>query len=345
MVIRYRYAYNSVNKIVDVNELQKQPETYKKTFKCLGCDHSLTPVLGQKRQKHFRHKVDIDCSPETYLHKLAKAKFYEVYNDCLLQNKPFTIAISQERKCNYFELSFLYRCELKNMAHKYDLTKYFREIYLEQKEDLFIPDLLLISERGEKIFVEIAVSHQASQEKVNSGYRIIEIYVEEENDLKVINSKNIAQGEKVKLYNFKTNIVKNFCQGECFQQLKPYAYCVINYDYFVIFSSGKSAILNIPLNEIKSLHNLNKIKYGEFIYNSNPNMILSNEYIKLVIESFVNNRQIKNCFLCRYHGKSYESSDPIYCKFLKKSCNSNEAASCEYYRPDTKVFPSLDFYN
>lgn len=91
------------------------------------------------------------------------------------------------------------------------------------------------------------------------------------------------------------------------------------------------------------MHKNQKINYGEFVFLSNYIFARKRAYLKLVIESFINDRGVKNCFLCRYHGESRYSDQPIFCKFLKKNCGSNEAAICEYYRPDTKVFPTLDF--
>ena len=344
MVIKYRYAYSLTNQIIDVNKLSRQKETYSKTFRCLGCDEILTPVIGEKRRKHFRHKVDLNCSPETYLHKLAKGRFYETYNECLQENKPFLIVLNQDKICNYYESDFNYYCVLGNRSETFDLTKYFRKIHIEKREDSFIPDLLLISVKGEKLFIEIAVTHQSSTAKISSNYRIIEIDIKEESDIAIIESRMISQGRAI-FYNFKDNVIRNFCTGNCHEQLKPYSFCNVKYKYFVIFSNSKSAILTITFDEIDRLHKNKKIKYGEFVDCSDSDTILSNEYIKLVIESFVNNRGVKNCFLCRYHGKSYNYDYSIYCKFLKKNCNSNEAANCEYYRPDTEVFPSLDLYN
>ena len=341
---KYRYADNSNNKIVDVTKLQKQNLDKNEVFKCIGCSNILIPVLGQKRQKHFRHKIDIDCSPETYLHKLAKTRFYEVYNDCIRQNASFLITINQQRYCNYYESEFLFRCDFKEIVQTFDLTKYFREIRLEKKEDSFIPDLLMISKTGDKLFIEIAVTHQVSQKKIDSGSRIIEIYIANEDDIEIINSKNLAQGETVKFFNFKNQMVKNFCRGKCHNKLKPYSYCKIKYDYFVIFNNGKSAILRIDLDEINKLYKEEKIKYKQLINSFVSNLTKSDEYIRLVIESFVNDRGIQSCFLCRYHGTAYYSDEPIFCKFLKKNCNSNEAANCKYYRPDTKVFPSLNLH-
>ena len=60
--------------------------------------------------------------------------------------------------------------------------------------------------------------------------------------------------------------------------------------------------------------------------------------------------KVKNCFLCRYHADNnswnmldeLESGNkPIFCKFLKIKCNSNQAVKCEYYKPDKKYIAEL----
>ena len=340
MLIKYRYAYDSNNQIIDVTKLHRQNLRSEEVFKCLGCNNILIPILGEKRQKHFRHKIDIDCSPETYLHKLAKIRFYEVYTNCIQQNKPFLITINQKKICNHYQQEFLFTCKYDKSLQTFDLTKYFSQISLEKKEDSFIPDLLLTSEKGDKLFIEIAVTHRVNQKKEKSEYRIIELDIAKEEDLTIIENPNLEQGEKVRFFNFKNQIIKDFCQGKCCKKFEPYSDCLVKYNYFVVFNNGKSAILNTDLDDINRLHTNRKIKHGEFINFSRYKLHRKNQYIKLVIESYLNNDGIKNCFLCRYHGDSYYSDQPIFCKFLKKNCSSNEAANCQYYRPDTKVFPS-----
>ncbi len=240
MVIKYRYALDSVNSVIDITQLNREKTTNKELYKCLGCDKILIPILGQKRQKHFRHKIDLDCSPETYLHKLAKQKFFEVYNNCLLEKLPFFIRLNQEVECNYFQNSFSFNCQLSDKLVTYDLTKYFHQIYLESREDSFIPDLLLVSKTGEKIFIEIAVTHFSSERKLNSGYRLIEIDINSEDDIEVINRRKLVQNEQVNFINFNPKIIKNSCRGKCYLNLRPYSYCVteygyLEYDYFVVF--------------------------------------------------------------------------------------------------------------
>ena len=75
-IIKYRFAYNYQKELIDVQTLSKEHKLATDNFKCLSCEHEMVAVLGEKRIKHFRHKVitEINCSPETYLHKIAKIK-------------------------------------------------------------------------------------------------------------------------------------------------------------------------------------------------------------------------------------------------------------------------------
>ena len=111
-IIKYQYAIDSNDKTINVENLYASAEIRKEVFRCLSCNNILIPVLGEKRRKHFRHKLDVqlNCSPETYLHKLAKLKFYEVYNNCLKHNEPFWIELEISQICNYYQADFLQSC-------------------------------------------------------------------------------------------------------------------------------------------------------------------------------------------------------------------------------------------
>lgn len=65
------------------------------------------------------------------------------------------------------------------------------------------------------IFIEVFVTHECSQEKKKSGIRIIELSIQSEEDiLDIVNSTNLNECEKVKLYNFKRKevLAKDFTQ-------------------------------------------------------------------------------------------------------------------------------------
>lgn len=329
MDIKYRYSY-TINKedIVDINTLDRQSIYNSNIFKCLGCDNVLIPVLGDIRQKHFRHKVNINCSSETYLHKLAKTTFYQVYKDCLDKGKPYCISFEQTRICNHYNKDYLVNCLYNETEQSFDLTHYFSKIYLEEKQASFIPDLLLTNEKGDKLFVEIAVTHKIEQSKVNSGHRIIEFDIASEDDINIIKSTNSKQSEKVRFFNFRHKLIGDFCKGKCTKDTI--------YSYFVIYNNGKGAILEGSVKQINILRESKKFKYVKYV-----ETIGFYEYVKLIVEAYRNKRGIKNCFLCRFHTINDYWNEPIYCKFRKINCDYDEAARCKCYRPDRAVFPLL----
>lgn len=343
-IIKYQYAIDSNDKTINVENLYASAEIRKEVFRCLSCNNILIPVLGEKRRKHFRHKLDVqlNCSPETYLHKLAKLKFYEVYNNCLKHNEPFWIELEISQICNYYQADFLQSCNFHQGKQKFNLVEHFKNIELEQREGSFIPDLLLTSNKGEKIFVEVAVTHEVSSEKIKSEHRIIEINIVQESDIEVINNQYLLESENIKFINFKRNQIKNFCCGSCVEGIQPYANCPVVYNFFTIYPNGKSAIIQETLEWLQDKIESKSLAYYEFVIIDNTDNRRNKVFLRKIVEAYFNNVSVKNCYLCRYHGsnfRNYYDDNPIFCKFLKKTCNSNEAAICQFYRADPTSFP------
>lgn len=67
--ILYSYACNEEGKLVNIAEVDKN---HHGKFTCLNCGQPMSPVLGDKREHHFRHTAGNSCNGETYLHKLGK---------------------------------------------------------------------------------------------------------------------------------------------------------------------------------------------------------------------------------------------------------------------------------
>ena len=59
--IQYQYAFDAQGRITDIKDADRNRSEYH----CIACDAILTPVQGKKRQWHFRHSADLNCSPET----------------------------------------------------------------------------------------------------------------------------------------------------------------------------------------------------------------------------------------------------------------------------------------
>jgi len=199
--IKYRYALNDQDEIVDIKELT---EADRKDYICLGCEQVLRPALGKKQKNHFRHKVAIDCSLETYLHKMGIKIFQATYLECLETGQPFLLDVPQENLCKSCPEG---PCNLPPSYEAIDLTKTHNISIVEKADkilnDLFIPDILLTNVQEEKIYVEIAVTHLSSDKKIGSKIPIIEVNICKEDDFELLKSKYLQHcHEEVTLINF-----------------------------------------------------------------------------------------------------------------------------------------------
>jgi len=339
--IKYKYAFNSKKQVVYVKELQRSTDTKNEVFTCISCENILIPKLGEVKQKHFAHKHVQNCSEETYLHKLAKLIFEQEYNASLSESKPFYIELKIDRRCNAHQNYFGKTCRLESINRHIDLTKRYKKISLETRIDEFIPDILLSNmTRDKMLFIEIAVTHRITDKKAEAKFPIIEVNIETEEDLSFIKERVFSlSNPKIKLINFNIKLEEGKLCGD-FE-------CPEKVGIFRVYKNGKSILTWESLPKAKSLiesQSKNSFLYHKVINRDEP-YSLSDEYKKNLIDAYNSNIEIKNCFLCRYHGKNQSCYDddkkPIFCKFLKISCNSNRASECQYYRPDQKNFPDL----
>ena len=120
--VKYQYALNSKDEILNINALSKTDEIRREIYRCISCEKSLRPVLGEVRKKHFRHVVEANCNPETYLHQLAKRLLFQVYTDCLETGSPFNIELYENWVCTSCKDEFEITCELDPKLIKFDLV-------------------------------------------------------------------------------------------------------------------------------------------------------------------------------------------------------------------------------
>ncbi|MCI5194487.1 MAG: hypothetical protein D3915_15410 [Candidatus Electrothrix sp. AU1_5] len=324
--VKYQYALNEEDHIVNINELSEKD---RRDYECLGCGNVLRPVLPKIKQKHFRHKVKCDCSLETYLHRMGKKLFFEKYNECKKQGIPYIIEYEIPVVCNFCKHG---PCKKENDRATYDLTKLFTSISEEERDDNdLIPDVLLQTETGEKIYIEIAVTHKSSSKKINSGIRVIEFILTDEEDLNIFKKAKISFiYDSIKTFNFNPDLIKKNLKNQCQKEIS----------YFTVTTNGKCKINTVAIYEFDQIQNSSKNYIVKVPYPS------SYFFIEEAEKAFLKGVKVKNCFLCRYHAinKSFNFSEetrPIFCKFYKSAKNSNMAAQCEIYRPDKKVFRSI----
>ena len=177
-------------------------------------------------------------------------------------NRSFKIRISTNWICNLYEQDFLTTCKLDNRIQEFDLTKFFKKIYLERRESSFIPDVLLEANNQEKLFFEVVVTHLSTRNKIESNYRIIEFIATSEEDCKIIESGLFEESDKIKFINFKRYQKGNICEGKCYRGIHPSLAEKLLYNAFVIYKNGKKEYLKGELDEIESLRpQLSYLKY------------------------------------------------------------------------------------
>src|SRR5262245_48969182 len=137
------YALNSQNQLVSISNVTKGTQDI---FHCCNCRDRMIPKKGEINIHHFAHK-SVACSPESYLHKLAKLKFFISYSKRLSEKKPFFLEYILDENCNSCDQNLGITCHFQNTSQLYDITKYFDKIEIEKGIDGFIADVLLSSSK------------------------------------------------------------------------------------------------------------------------------------------------------------------------------------------------------
>jgi hypothetical protein len=335
-MIKYQYAKDSDQKLIDINYLNEMNRHEFKFF-CIGCGNELIARLGKQKIKHFAHKMIVTCSGETYLHQLGKQLFYENYNYCLANAQPFYIEIYQSKICNHYEDDLGFICNLERKINKFDLIKYFDKISIETKEGSFIADILLYSTyNNNKIFIEIAVTHLSSEDKINSNYRIIELEISSEEELEPIKRKLLSKkNESIKFINFKPIVFK--CKGNCEK----------SFNFITLDKNEQCLLKQYNLTQIKQILIEDKDKILDYKILKDRQILYPEIFKKGVADFALKGLKIKNCYLCRYHANNDSWDDKelgsnlVFCKFLKIQCNSNQAVKCSYFKFEDKYVKEI----
>ena len=319
--VKYRFAADQEGQVVSI---ESEGVTRSSDYTCLSCRNILRPVLGQMRKKHFRHKYDVNCSPETYLHNLAKMTFYGTYRSCLDEGTPFWLEHLVLRECTFCTAG---PCKVKSGYERTDLTRFFPEIHLEQRDGEFVPDILLTGDR--KMYIEIAVTHRLEESKRASGLRIIEIVIRNEGDVDMIQSSIISVTDKrVRSYNFRPRTITGDFQGACEK----------SGSYFYLDQKGETWLQVIDLPKYFSV--LSQGDYAIPVEDHNFETFHAN-----LTQAFRTKKQIRHCWLCVHHTIHYRTQKNYCNKWIRGTGGDwpTEAIKCEDYRmgPEDFVEASL----
>jgi hypothetical protein len=261
---------------------------------------------------------------------MGKQLFYDVYSSCLRDGiDNFPIMLECPRVCDHCVTKG--PCALPPRSRSFCLTQFFKKIYLERPDGDFVPDLLLLAESGEKLYVEIVVTHCASRYKISSGIRLIEIRIETEEDLSLIRSGKLYGDTRVSILNFDPKPIKGDFHTECAQDVAV----------FILNLNGSAVIKDMTWFEYEHASK------GQWSFHVIVGPRSSGDRFRAELEvAYLDGYNVRNCFLCRYHAKPTprqrgESEKPIFCKLHRSLRFSNDAVKCSRYRADREVFEFL----
>lgn len=198
--VKYHWALNEKGETVSIKDINEQNRG--KNYYCPNCGCPMIPssiTKENKRQPHFKHKGGEHCSYESYLHKLAKKRLKEIFDN----REHFYVEVDAVNCCDQFNTcklrasndtidssAYIKKVDCPTHYKKVlDLKKFYDKCELESGYNNFIADVMLSDSKGENpvpLFLEIYHTHECEQVKIDSGIPIIEFVVKTEEDLELL---------------------------------------------------------------------------------------------------------------------------------------------------------------
>ncbi|WP_162508158.1 competence protein CoiA family protein [Alistipes onderdonkii] len=335
------YALNPEGELVWIKDARRNDK-----FTCVSCGGEMIVKQGKVREWHFAHKtLSENCSHESYLHSLAKIKIH----DWFYRADQFMLGLNTEFKCSHidsciwFDIGNPSYC-IQEKLHIIDLKKYYNSCDIERTYNSFRADLFVYNNQFSKspIFIEICVNHPCSEEKINSGIRIIEIVIKSEEEIESIISSTISERDDcIRLYNFNP---KSQVIDSCYKELTKFVLLKDNRGFF------------IPVGDVncRTYTERNTKSIFELTCDSGSLMEYSIYQIGMV-SAYKYKYPVRSCFLCKFHRRNedkymYDDGDaalPIFCCLYKKLetnkyCKSTKAIECKAFTIDKELCNAVE---
>ena len=323
--ITYRFSLNEKHDLIDINDVDKNHRHENKYF-CLSCGKELIPIIGEKRERHFRHAKDTACYGETYIHFLAKELIKRRY----LSTSQFLISTCRPKKCKLIETCTLpvpkQKCIISESLD-YDLKNIYDQIFIEESVSNFVADILLKDSSGKNIpfLIEIYVTHKCEKDKLHSGFPILEIKIDSEDQALELLSCKVIPGH---LYNFSLPSV--YTNKPLLQSW--------GVEVFGLFESGKCLKKYIS-KDCRNLLSPNfKSTFLEFF--SFYKNYRQNSYGEFLTKAIELGFKIKDCRLCSFYKMPYGYDSQELCclykkRHLPKYPDTRSAYGCPSYKKIT----------
>ena len=344
--IKYHYAYDETDRIVSIGEISADMR-HQHTYRCIGCGATMVPKLGAVRAAHFSHKAESDgCGAETYLHRLAKKLVKARFEESI----PFEIAYHRDVKCSNQASCAFFVAELchERQQETFDLKKYYDTCEEEKEINGYVADLLLTNSRNPSaapVLIEIQVSHASELTKIESGLRIIEIRIKEEDDIKQILSGVIKDHPDNWIENVSVRDVDTIGYAKFYgfkpESTSPKRLTRNGIVRFCLYTNGSAHIVTHMDCSIQmkrsSAHSILELNFDSSTLTENA---YNCGYAIALNKGF----KFKSCSLCRYRKGAHEmatifTEGPNFCCLYKskgtpKWPESKYAAQCEFYHLD-----------
>lgn len=202
----HQYALNKNNELVFIDDARKEDGQYI----CPNCKEPLiVKNNGKIRQHHFAHKSGTECCWESYLHKCAKHLLKQLFD----KNEKFEISYAVTNHCPKYDMCELARFNYwkecnGEFVYRQDLKQIYDTCEIERGYNGFIGDVKLSNSQdneNEPMFLEVLVNHKCSDEKINSGIKMIEIKV---NSFEDIFKQICDQNPNIAFYNINRDLHK-----------------------------------------------------------------------------------------------------------------------------------------
>lgn len=355
--VKYNYALNEHGHLVSIKQAD-QERNDGHTYHCIGCGAGMIARLGKVRVKHFAHHDDeICCGTESYLHILAKRLIKEKFE----KNEPFQVGYYRDVKCSDIQTCPFAKddeCHTRKLEI-FDLKKFYDTCEEERPVGECIADLLLSnSSKPERkpVLIEIQVSHKCTPKKRDSGLRIIEIRIQNENDIEKLLEAPIVENPDAeygyvrdvetigyaKFYGFKN------------QSSIPEQLAMRSIQRFYLFRSGKAYVSN--MDEFTLCRDIWTKDNDKAIFEvSIDSSYLGNPspYEFGYVAARQSGFEVKTCLFCKYHRDGYDVGigvNPIFCCLYKKygtpeNPEAQHARECNYYREDKERLEEINAGN
>lgn len=315
----YKGAVTSDGRFVSISDITEE-NRHNTTYRCVVCGKKLFPVLPKEKEHHFRHEKNCECDYNRYLHEYAKAELKKRFDE----GETFIVQYKADVKCKHLE-----NCQVRNNVSdlrwcsrntcKLDLKKIYDTCMPEkgfyettpEGKKRYVADLILKNSNDDKItptIIEVWVNHECTEKKKNSGAKIIEIKISNENDAqRDIVETDDTSDKPILFYGF------NRCRITGHQYKLPHLKIM-----------QKGLIQYFQEEDCSCIDNLK----------SDPNCIF-----EMVFHPFFNKQAIqpfsfcKNSYIRRIYGKPY-----VYCAY-----NNLKQCPCHgYVFDETKAAAFID---